>query len=216
MYLVPALGIVGLLFMIIKAVWVTKQDAGDEGMQKLAGYIADGALAFLKAEWRVMAIFVVIAGVLLAWSGTLVEHSDWVIAVAFVIRAFFSAFAGWIGMNIATKPCDTSAACGQLATLVNESAKSNNNPSGPEGGRAMAGKGPNIFVNCKRNGRGNAHRTRHQIDCRNGGAISGTGQEGQGLGTRSTGRGQKGKGTGSHTFITTHREGGETRPGAQY
>ena len=103
MYLVPALGVVGLLFMIIKAVWVNKQDAGDEGMQKLAGYIADGALAFLKAEWRVMAIFVVIASVLLAWSGTLVQHSDWVIAVAFVIGAFFSAFAGWIGMNIATK-----------------------------------------------------------------------------------------------------------------
>lgn len=103
MYVIPALGVVGLLVMIAKAVWVSKQDAGEANMKELAGYIADGALAFLKAEWKVLSIFVVIAGALLAWSGTLVEHSDWIIAVAFVIGAFFSAFAGWIGMNIATK-----------------------------------------------------------------------------------------------------------------
>ena len=102
-YLVPALGIVGLLVMIFKAIWVSKQDAGDANMQELAGYIARGALAFLRAEWRVLGIFAVIAAVLLGWSGTLVEHSDWVIAISFLIGAFFSAFAGWIGMNIATK-----------------------------------------------------------------------------------------------------------------
>ncbi len=103
MYYIPALGVLGLVVMIAKAAWVNKQDAGDANMQQLAGYIAKGASAFLKAEWKVLGVFAVIAAVLLAWSGTLVPHSSWVIAVAFLIGAFFSAFAGWIGMNIATK-----------------------------------------------------------------------------------------------------------------
>ena len=103
MYYIPLMGVVGLVVMIGKAMWVSKQDAGDANMQELAGYIARGASAFLKAEWKVLGVFAAIAAVLLAWSGTLVEHSDWVVAVAFLIGAFFSAFAGWIGMNIATK-----------------------------------------------------------------------------------------------------------------
>lgn len=102
-WIVPILGIVGLIVMAIKSSWVNKQDAGDEGMNELAGYIAKGAMAFLKAEWKVMFYFVLIAGILLAYSGTLVETSSPVIAISFVIGAFFSAFAGWIGMNIATK-----------------------------------------------------------------------------------------------------------------
>jgi K(+)-stimulated pyrophosphate-energized sodium pump len=100
---IPILGIVGLIVMAIKSSWVSKQAAGDARMQELAGYIADGAMAFLKAEWKVMIYFVVIASILLAYSGTLVETSSWTIAVSFVIGAVFSAFAGWIGMNIATK-----------------------------------------------------------------------------------------------------------------
>lgn len=103
MYLIPVMGLIGLIVMIGKAIWVTRQDAGDANMKELAGYIADGASAFLRAEWRVLGIFAVITTVLLAWSSTLVEHSHWMIAVAFVIGAFFSAFAGWIGMSIATK-----------------------------------------------------------------------------------------------------------------
>ncbi len=103
MYLIPVMGLIGLIVMIGKAVWVSKQDAGDANMQELAGYIARGASAFLKAEWKVLGVFAVIAAALLAWSGTLHEHSDWVIAIAFLIGAFFSAFAGWIGMSIATK-----------------------------------------------------------------------------------------------------------------
>jgi len=102
-YLVPALGIVGLLIMAVKFAWVNRQDAGDETMQELAGYIAAGALAFLRAEWKILGYFVVIAGILLAWSGTLVEHSSPVIAIAFVIGAVFSALAGYIGMKVATK-----------------------------------------------------------------------------------------------------------------
>lgn len=102
-YLVPALGVLGLLIMAIKSAWVSKQDAGDANMQELAGYIAKGALAFLRAEWKILSYFVVIAAVLLAWSGTTVETSSPIIAVSFIIGAVFSAVAGYIGMNIATK-----------------------------------------------------------------------------------------------------------------
>jgi K(+)-stimulated pyrophosphate-energized sodium pump len=108
-YAVPALGLVGLLVMALKAAWVSKQDAGDAKMQELAGYIAKGAMAFLKAEWRILSIFVVFAAGLLAWSGTIEKvngvaiHSSWIIAVAFIIGAVFSATAGYIGMKIATR-----------------------------------------------------------------------------------------------------------------
>ena len=102
-YLIPAMGIFGIVIMAIKSAWVTKQDPGDENMQRLSGYIADGAMAFLKAEWKVLGYFSVIAAILLAYSGTLVETSSWVIAISFVIGAFTSALAGYIGMNIATK-----------------------------------------------------------------------------------------------------------------
>ena len=108
-YLVPALGVLGLLVMAVKSAWVSKQDAGDKNMQELAGYIADGAMAFLKAEWKILAYFVVVAAILLGWSGTVHEinghaiHSHWLIAVAFVIGAVFSATAGYIGMKVATK-----------------------------------------------------------------------------------------------------------------
>ncbi len=106
MYYIPLMGLVGLVVMVAKAMWVNKQDAGDANMQELAGYIARGASAFLKAEWKVLGVFAVIAAVLLAWSAELeavAAHTDWVIAIAFLIGAFFSAFAGWIGMSIATK-----------------------------------------------------------------------------------------------------------------
>lgn len=108
-YLIPALGLLGIIVMAFKSAWVSKQDAGDAKMQELAGYIADGAMAFLKAEWRVLSIFVLFAGALLAYSGTITEvngkeiHSSWIICIAFVIGAVFSATAGYIGMRVATK-----------------------------------------------------------------------------------------------------------------
>jgi K(+)-stimulated pyrophosphate-energized sodium pump len=108
-YFIPALGLIGILVMAVKSAWVTKQDAGDKNMQELAGYIADGAMAFLKAEWRVLSIFVLFAGALLAYSGTLTEihgrpiHSSWIISISFVIGAVLSATAGYIGMRSATK-----------------------------------------------------------------------------------------------------------------
>ncbi|WP_339605732.1 sodium-translocating pyrophosphatase [uncultured Roseivirga sp.] len=101
-YLVPILGLVGLLVMIVKSNWVNKQDAGDQKMQNLAKYIREGALAFLSAEYRVLAIFVVVAGILLGVISTLVETTHYFIIFAFIIGAFFSALAGNIGMRIAT------------------------------------------------------------------------------------------------------------------
>ncbi|KQC00184.1 sodium-translocating pyrophosphatase [Pedobacter sp. Hv1] len=108
-YSIPLLGLIGILVMAVKSAWVNKQDAGDANMQQLAGYIADGAMAFLKAEWKVLSIFAVFAAALLAYSGTIHEingkaiHSSWIISIAFVIGAFFSALAGYIGMKAATK-----------------------------------------------------------------------------------------------------------------
>jgi K(+)-stimulated pyrophosphate-energized sodium pump len=108
-YLAPVLGVLGLIVMAMKSAWVSKQDAGDAKMQELAGYIADGAMAFLKAEWKVLSYFVVFAAILLAYSGTIHEingkeiHSSWIIAIAFIIGAVFSATAGYIGMKVATK-----------------------------------------------------------------------------------------------------------------
>ena len=103
LYIIPALGIFGLIVMAFKSSWVSKQATGDANMVELSGYIAEGAMAFLKAEWRILAIFAVVAAVLLGWSGTLVESSSPVIAVSFLIGAVLSATAGYFGMNIATK-----------------------------------------------------------------------------------------------------------------
>lgn len=101
-YVVPLLGLLGLVVMAVKSAWVKKQDAGDEKMQSLADHIREGALAFLKAEYRILTIFVVIAGILLGIVSVLVPTTHWFIVIAFIIGAFFSALAGNIGMRIAT------------------------------------------------------------------------------------------------------------------
>ncbi len=101
--LVPVMGIIGLLYTIVKFKWVAKQDAGTDRMKEISKYIADGAMAFLKAEWKVLGYFVVIVGVLLAVMASANPHSHWSIAIAFVIGAVLSAFAGFIGMKAATK-----------------------------------------------------------------------------------------------------------------
>ncbi len=103
LFLIPALGILGLVVMFFKSSWVTKQATGDDNMVELAGYIAVGAMAFLKAEWKVLAYFAVAAAAILGWSGTLIETSSPVIAISFLLGAVLSATAGYIGMNIATK-----------------------------------------------------------------------------------------------------------------
>jgi K(+)-stimulated pyrophosphate-energized sodium pump len=102
-YVVPALGVVGLLYTFIKYAWVSKQDAGNERMKEISTYIAEGAMAFLKAEYKILTYFVIIGAILLGVMGASNENSHWSIAIAFVIGAFFSALAGFIGMSIATK-----------------------------------------------------------------------------------------------------------------
>jgi len=102
-YVPIAMAIIGLLFMAIKRSWVLKQDAGDGKMKEISDYIYEGALAFLKAEYRLLAIFVVLASVLLAGISFVVPTTHILIVVAFVFGAFFSALAGNMGMKIATK-----------------------------------------------------------------------------------------------------------------
>ena len=102
-YIVPILALIGLVYTAIKASWVKKQDAGTDKMKSLADHIHEGALAFLSAEYRILVVFVVIAGALLGFISTLVETTHWFIVIAFVIGAVFSAVAGNIGMRIATE-----------------------------------------------------------------------------------------------------------------
>lgn len=102
-----ALSIVGisclaLIYAFFRSQWISKQDPGNERMQKIAKYIADGAMNFLKAEYKVLFIFVVVIGILLTVSANK-ESSHAVIGLAFVVGAFLSALAGFIGMRVATK-----------------------------------------------------------------------------------------------------------------
>jgi len=102
-YLIPAFGIIGLIVMAVKSAWVSKQDAGNDRMKEIAGYVAEGAMAFLKAEYKILAIYVVLAGAALGWLSQVVETSHILIVAAFVIGCVFSALAGFFGMRIATK-----------------------------------------------------------------------------------------------------------------
>ncbi|MFI5187581.1 MAG: sodium-translocating pyrophosphatase, partial [Chitinophagales bacterium] len=102
-YLAPAMALVGLIFMFIKFSWVSKQDAGTDHMKEISAHIAQGAMAFLRAEWKILSYFAVIVALLLGFMGSRSETSHWSIAVAFLIGAFSSALAGFIGMKAATK-----------------------------------------------------------------------------------------------------------------
>ncbi len=99
----PAFGILALLFVFIKSAWVSKQDEGSEKMKRIAKNIADGAMSFLKAEYKILAIFVVAVAVLLFFKGNNEEGSNGMVAVSFIIGAICSALAGFIGMKVATK-----------------------------------------------------------------------------------------------------------------
>jgi K(+)-stimulated pyrophosphate-energized sodium pump len=102
-YLVPVMGIIGLLYTVVKYFWVSKQDAGTDRMKEISNYIAQGAMAFLRAEWKILAYFAIIVALLLGFMGSRNESSHWSIALAFLTGAFFSALAGFIGMKTATK-----------------------------------------------------------------------------------------------------------------
>lgn len=101
-FLIPVFGVLALLFTFWKSSWVSKQEVGTERMARIAQSISEGAMAFLKAEYKVLAIFVVIVGALMAMSG-MNEASSPLVGVSFVIGALCSALAGFIGMKVATK-----------------------------------------------------------------------------------------------------------------
>jgi K(+)-stimulated pyrophosphate-energized sodium pump len=96
-------GILALAFVFIKNAWVAKQDEGNEKMSKIAKHIADGAMSFLKAEYKVLAIFVIAVAILLYFKGANETGSHWMVAVSFIVGAICSALAGFIGMKAATK-----------------------------------------------------------------------------------------------------------------
>jgi len=102
-YLVPLMGIIGLFYTFIKFKWVSRQDAGTERMKEISTYIAEGAMAFLKAEWKILGYFVVIVALLLAVMAKANSHSHWSISLAFILGAVLSATAGYIGMRVATR-----------------------------------------------------------------------------------------------------------------
>ncbi|WP_447950883.1 sodium-translocating pyrophosphatase [Chryseobacterium koreense] len=101
--LVPIFGIIALIYTFIQSSWVRKQNPGNERMQEISGHIADGAMAFLKAEYKIMLYFVAIVAILLGLMGASNANSHWSIGIAFVFGAILSATAGFIGMKIATK-----------------------------------------------------------------------------------------------------------------
>ncbi|MFI0490424.1 sodium/proton-translocating pyrophosphatase, partial [Flavobacterium sp.] len=102
-YLPLVMAAIGLAFMLYKKAWVLKQDAGDGKMKEISEHIYEGALAFLKAEYRLLAVFVVLASIVLAGMSFAFQTTNILIVVAFIFGAFFSAFAGNMGMKIATK-----------------------------------------------------------------------------------------------------------------
>jgi len=103
LYVIPLLGAAGLLYTWLKSSWVARQEVGTERMARISTAIQQGAMAFLRAEYRVLAIFVVVVAALLGFSGAAQPDSHPLIALAFVAGAFCSALAGYIGMKVATK-----------------------------------------------------------------------------------------------------------------
>ncbi|MDA8818632.1 sodium-translocating pyrophosphatase [Flavobacteriaceae bacterium] len=99
----PAFGVLGLLFVFIKNSWVSKQEVGNEKMARIASNIADGAMSFLKAEYKILSIFVAAVAVLLFFKGQAEVGSNGMVAVSFIVGAICSALAGFIGMKVATK-----------------------------------------------------------------------------------------------------------------
>lgn len=103
-YLIPLLGAAGLVFTYWKSAWVTRQDAGTERMAGIAANITEGAMSFLKAEYSILAIFVIAVALLLGYSGsTQAESSSSLVAVSFALGAICSALAGFVGMKVATR-----------------------------------------------------------------------------------------------------------------
>lgn len=120
-YAIPAAGIISLIYAFLRTNWVVKQPEGTPQMSEIANYIAEGAAAFLKREYKVLAIFVISVAILLALANSGRADSSWLIALSFIIGAICSATAGFIGMRVATKANvrTTNAARTGLSTALN-------------------------------------------------------------------------------------------------
>ncbi len=101
--ILPLFGVLALAFVLIKSAWVTKQDQGNERMIRIAKNIADGAMSFLKAEYKILSVFVIAVAVLLYFKGNAETGSNGMVAISFIVGAICSALAGFIGMKVATK-----------------------------------------------------------------------------------------------------------------
>jgi len=101
-YVIPVFGVLALLYTFWKSGWVSKQDVGTDKMAKIANHISEGAMSFLKAEYKVLSIFVIAVAILLGISGNSAASSP-LVALSFILGAICSALAGFIGMKVATK-----------------------------------------------------------------------------------------------------------------
>ena len=121
LYLVIGAGVLAMLYAFWKTNWITAQDEGNDRMKQIGASIADGAMAFLKAEYRVLAIFVIAVAILLSIANSGRADSSPLIALSFIVGAFASAFAGFLGMKVATKANNrtTNAARTSLAQALN-------------------------------------------------------------------------------------------------
>jgi len=102
-YLLPVIGIIALIFTFVKTGWVSRQDEGSDKMKKIASHIAVGAMAFLKAEYKILSMFVAAVAILLAFKGAAEEGSHFMVALSFIVGAFCSGLAGFLGMRVAVK-----------------------------------------------------------------------------------------------------------------
>ncbi len=121
LYAIPVTGVLALLYAFMTASWVSRQDVGTETMATIAGHIADGALAFLKREYKVLIIFVISVAILLGFANSNRSETSPIIAVSFIVGALCSALAGFFGMRVATKANvrTTNAARTGLADALN-------------------------------------------------------------------------------------------------
>ena len=101
-YLIPAAGVLALVYAYLKSSMINKVDAGNEEMKTIAGHIQEGAMAFLAREYKVLAIFVVVVAVLLAWGNASLSNSHWLIGISFVCGAICSGLSGFFGKKVAT------------------------------------------------------------------------------------------------------------------
>ena len=121
LYYVIGAGVLAMLFAFWKTNWINRQDEGTDRMKQIGASIADGAMAFLKAEYRVLSIFVVTVAILLGFANNGRSDSHSLIALSFVVGALASGLAGFLGMRVATKANNrtTNAAQSSLAKALN-------------------------------------------------------------------------------------------------